>query len=119
MQAQQQAQRLGWLSIGLGLMEIAAPHMLERTLRIKEHSQLLRFLGAREVLTGGAILMQQRPTAGVWARVAGDIMDVALLTAALGKNRVQRSRVGAATGIVAAISMVDLLCARRLSQTQR
>lgn len=119
MQAQQLAQRLGWLSLGLGLMELAAPHTLEQMLRIKNHSGLLRMLGARELLTGGAILSQRRPTAWVWGRVAGDAMDITLLLAALGRNRIQRSRVAAAAGVVAAITAVDLLCAQQLREGQR
>lgn len=119
MQAQQRAQRLGWLSLALGLTELAAPHVIEQTLRIKNHSTLLRTLGARELLTGGAILSQQRPAAWVWGRVAGDAMDIALLLAALGRNPIQRSRVGAAFGVVAAITAVDLVCAQQLSAGQR
>ena len=118
MNARQQAQRLGWLSIGLGLTEIVAPHTLERALRIKNHSTLIRALGLRELLAGTGILARPKPTGWVWSRVAGDVMDISLLVAALGKNRIQRSRVAGAAGIVFAISAVDLFCAQQLRKSQ-
>ena len=115
MNAKQRAQGLGWFSIGLGLIEVAAPQRLERLLRIGDRRGLLRALGVRELMTGAAILMQRKPTPWIWARVAGDMMDVALLVAGLGKNRVQRSRIAGTVGVVTAITMLDLVCAQQLS----
>ncbi len=115
MNAKQRAQGLGWFSIGLGLIEVAAPQAVERLLRIGDQRLLLRALGVRELMTGVGILMQHKPTPWIWARVAGDIMDVALLIAGLGKNRVQRSRIAGTVGVVAAIAMLDLVCAQQLS----
>lgn len=115
MNGTQRATGLGWFSLGLGLMEIAAPQLIEQTLRVKGQSGLLRVLGVRELISGAGILLQSRPTPWVWSRVAGDVMDVALLVAGLGKNPVQRSRIAGATGVVVAIGLLDLACARQLS----
>lgn len=115
MNATKRAYGLGWLSLGLGLIEIAAPQVIEQTLRIKGRSGLLRAIGVRELISGAGILLQSKPTPWLWSRVAGDVMDVALLVAGLGKNRVQRSRIAGATGVVVAIGLLDLACARALS----
>jgi hypothetical protein len=112
----QRAQRLGWLSIGLGLVEVVAPHRLEQLLRINNQRVLLRTLGVRELVTGGGILLQHTPTAWIWARVAGDVLDLALLLAARGSDPVQRSRIAGTAGVVVAIGMVDLVCAQQLSK---
>ena len=112
---QQRAQSLGWMSIGLGLMGVVAPQGIERFLGIHDRRQLLRGVGLRELVTGVGILAQRKPTAWVWARVAGDVMDVALLLAGRQQDRVQRSRIAGAAGVVLAVGLVDLACARQLS----
>lgn len=100
-------------------MELGAPSALERLLHLRGQRTLLRGLGVRELVSAAGIFGQRQPTLGVWSRVAGDIMDLALLAAALGKNRVQRSRVAGAAGVILAIGAVDLACAQQLSRQAR
>ncbi len=116
MNAIQRARGLGWFSIGLGLTQVVAPIWLGRLLSIGDRRILLRALGIRELLTGLGILIQPRPTMWLWARVAGDLMDVALLAAARTADPIQRSRVAGAAGVVVAIGMLDLVCAQQLSK---
>ena len=77
------ARGLGWFSIGLGITEIVAPRRLSKLIGIDEHPVLMRMLGVREALSGVGILVQERPAASLWSRVAGDGMDLALLGAAM------------------------------------
>lgn len=50
------ARALGWFSIGLGAAELLAPKWLQQQLGTSRHGLLTRAFGAREVLTGIAIL---------------------------------------------------------------
>jgi len=109
------ARGLGMLGIGLGVAELAAPRWLSKQIGVGDHRNLIRAMGAREVLAGVGVLAPRRPTAGLWARVAGDAMDIALLGAAMRKSY-RRGWLAGALGMVLGVSALDLLFARR---TQR
>lgn len=109
------ARALGWLSIGLGLSELIAPRKLSHLMGIRERWKLLRALGLRESATGIGILAQRSPASWLWARVAGDVIDLLLLGSAFRAYRSQRKRVMAATGLVAGVTLLDLMCSQRLS----
>ena len=63
---------LGWFSIGLGLVELAAPRFLTRRFGMEGSEGLIQAYGAREIANGIAILAADDPTPWVWARVGGD-----------------------------------------------
>jgi hypothetical protein len=112
------AKGLGWMGIGLGLTEMLAPQWLARQIGVDEdRTALMRAMGAREVVTGGVVLMEDRPITGMWGRVAGDAVDISLLAAALMSPRNRKGRVLGALGIVLGATLQDVLCARWL-QTQ-
>jgi uncharacterized membrane protein len=111
---------LGWFSVGLGAAQVAAPGGVNRLVGVDDTARsraLVRAVGVRELAAGTGILGQPRPTGWVWARVAGDAMDLALLGAALGARRDARGRVVAATAAVAAITVLDLYAGMRLRRT--
>jgi hypothetical protein len=109
------AKGLGWFSIGLGLAEMLAPEWLARQIGLDEdHTPLLRAMGAREAVTGVGVLMEERPTVGMWGRVAGDAVDISLLAAALKPPHHEKKRVIGALGMVLGVTLVDVLCARSL-----
>lgn len=108
------ARNLGWFSIVLGLLEIAAPHRFSRGLGYRGGETLIASYGLREVATGVAILTSRNPAPFVWARVAGDALDlVSLLGGFAGSQR--KIFAGAALGSVALITVIDLICAQTLS----
>jgi len=113
----QLARALGWFSIGLGLAEVAAPRGLARTIGMdEERTGLLRTFGMREIASGVGILAG-RERAGMWARVWGDAMDLAVLGAALrGDDGERRGRLAAATAAVAGVTLLDVLCSREVSR---
>jgi uncharacterized membrane protein len=118
--AQQLARGLGWFSIGLGLAHLAAPRRMSRMIGVESHPLLLRAIGLRELATGVGILSERKPAAWVEARVAGDMMDLALLGGALtvgGRNGGSRARVAAATAAVAGVAALDLLTAEQLERS--
>ena len=111
---QQLARALGWFSIGLGAAEVVAPGRLDRFLGVGDRTVLVRGFGVREIATGVGILVPGNPAPGVWARIAGDALDLAALGSALRADGAKRGRVGAALGAVVGITAVDVIAARRL-----
>ena len=84
---------LGWLSIGLGVVEALAPRKLSDLIGVPEQPLLLRALGAREIASGLAILAQPHRPAPVWSRVIGDAIDLALLGTALRSANGNRNKI--------------------------
>ena len=83
------ARALGWASLAIGLTELAAPKAVQSMLGIDDTPQtrgVLRVLGVREIAHGVGILSDSEPdtklAGSVWARVAGDALDTALLAKA-------------------------------------
>jgi uncharacterized membrane protein len=121
--AEQLARGLGWFSIGLGLAEALAPRAVGRISGIKGNNTLIRMMGLREIAHGIAIFAQDKKTGGkpaeaVWARVAGDALDLAALGAAFASPRSNKGRVAFATANVLTVTALDVICAQALSSSQ-
>jgi hypothetical protein len=112
------AKALGWFSIGLGLTQLLAPGWLGRQIGVGERTGAMRALGARETLTGLSVLNPRVSTAGLWGRVGGDLMDLALLAGAFRSPRAQRNRVIGAVAAVAGVALLDLVAARMNQRRQ-
>jgi uncharacterized membrane protein len=116
---QRLANGLGWLSIGLGVAEIAAPGQLARLIGVPDTGRkrtLLRAYGLREVAAGIGILSQPRPAGWLWGRVAGDMLDLATLGSALASESSDRGKLAAATAAVAGVTALDIYCGAQLSR---
>lgn len=117
-QAERLAAGLGWFSIGLGVAELVAPRAVVRGIGLKGRGPaptLMRLCGLRELAAGVGILSERRPAAWMWSRVAGDVMDLALVAAGFAMRGTNRARLAAATAAVAGVTVVDALCAQQLS----
>ena len=114
--ARSTAVALGWFSIGLGLAELLMTRRLARATGMHGREGLLRLYGAREVATGVGLLTAKRREPWLWARVAGDALDLATLSRS--GNKV---RAAAAMAAVAGVTAVDVRAARTLGRerTQR
>ena len=105
----QLARNLGVFSVALGLAELFAPRQVARLIGLgEEHEKTLQLLGLREIASGVGI-MQGKPAYFLWSRVAGDIMDLGLLSAALNSDRNDHTRVRGAIAAVAAVTVVDIV----------
>lgn len=114
--AKRLARRLGWFSIGLGLTELLAPQAIAKISGVSnKHTGLIRLYGLREIASGITIFSQKKPAEGVWSRVAGDAMDLASLGMACMSPDAKRGRITFATANVLAVTALDLICARQLS----
>jgi uncharacterized membrane protein len=76
----------------------------------------MRLLGLREISHGLAILTHQQPAKSVWSRVFGDMLDLALLGKALSNPENNRALTLFATANVLAVTALDVMCARQLSE---
>jgi uncharacterized membrane protein len=111
------ARGLGWFSLVLGAAQVAAPRAVARLIGVKdngEHGAVMRAVGMRELATGVGILARRRPAAWLWARVAGDAIDLALLAKADSKRH---ARVTAAMAAVAGVAVPDVIESTRLSRS--
>jgi uncharacterized membrane protein len=107
---------LGWFSVALGLTEIALPKTLARVIGVEPRAGtrwVLRAMGVREVLAGLGVLMQPHRPLPLWARVAGDAIDLALLGVSLKSRRLHATRVAGAIAAVAGVTALDVVAARR------
>jgi uncharacterized membrane protein len=111
---------LGWFSIGLGLAELLAPRQMAGFigLRDKGHREnILRLYGLREITAGVGLLSQSNPAPWLWARVAGDALDLASLGLAFGAPDAKPGKLAGATAAVAGVTALDILAAQRSSGT--
>ena len=112
------ARGLGWFSIGLGVAQVAVPKAVSRLVGIRPTAasrEVMRAIGMRELVAGAGLLAGKKPAPFLWARVAGDAMDLALLGNALASDS-EKARTGAATAAVAGVTALDLLAATAGSQ---
>jgi uncharacterized membrane protein len=117
--AERVARGLGWLSVGLGLAQIAAPRGVARMIGIEgdEANRNTMFaIGVRELAAGVGILTRERPVGPVWTRVGGDIMDLALLGRALRNDDTQRNRLAVITAAVIGLTILDAVTGQGLAR---
>jgi len=111
------AKGLGWASIAIGLSEILFTRPILTAMGLEPTGQrtgITRAMGVREIMQGVDILSHEDPTPGVWARVAGDMLDGVLLAGAARKTK-RPAGFAAITGMVLGVVAADMICAPRLS----
>ena len=111
----QLAKGLGWFSLGLGFMEMAAPGRMARGLGLPVSPALVGLFGIREVGAGMAVLTYPGSPGPVWARVGGDVLDLAVLALHRGGRR-RQERAMLATAAVLGVTVLDILCAAALTR---
>ncbi len=112
------ARFLGFFSLALGVAELVAPRQVSRASGLGgERTGLLRGYGAREVATGVGILASKDPSPWLWARVAGDALDLA--TVGLGRRRGQGRTTAIALAALAGVAALDIVAARNAQQRQK
>jgi hypothetical protein len=120
MNTRQMARGLGWFSIGLGLAELIAPGRIGNRLGLYGDPRRVQAFGLRELLSGAAILGSRgRAPYGLWARVAGDVMDMGLLQTAQPVGQSRRTSLNVAKAVVLGAAALDLVAARNLTRQTR
>lgn len=118
---EQLARTLGWVSLGLGSAQLLAPRTLNAIFGLpgdRTTSALQQLVALRELATGAGLLTGSRETQArwLWARAAGDAMDLALIGRAMLSPEAGRARLALTAAGVVGIGTVDAAAARRLSQ---
>jgi len=102
---------LGWFSIALGLVEVFAARPLAKALGLGSPT-LVRAFGVREIVAGVGLLAQNKKGPWVWARIAGDALDLGVLGSALTGRK--RGNAAVALAAVAPVVGLDLVYGRKL-----
>jgi uncharacterized membrane protein len=113
------ARGLGAFSVGLGLAQLAAPRAVSRLIGIAPsgtRATVMRAMGAREIGTGVGIFAKRRPAEFLWARVAGDMLDLAVLGYSMTLRGTSKTRLGGAIAAVVGVTGPDVVEATRLSR---
>jgi uncharacterized membrane protein len=111
---------LGWFSIGLGAAQVLTPSGMDRAVGVRDNSRNRSVMagvgGARELAVGVGILSRRWPKSWLWARVAGDMLDLAMLGRAMFNDRNARRRVALAMMSVVGVTAADVLASVRQSR---
>jgi len=118
LEAEGLARALGWFSIGLGLAEILGAERIGRALGMEDRAGVIRLFGLREVATGAGLLSGSDPAPWIWGRLAGDAMDLTALGSGLSPDNPRQENVGMAIAAVAGVSVLDAVCAYRLTASR-
>ncbi len=110
------ARLLGWFSLALGAVEVAVPAYLSRRLGLSGGPVLVRAFGVREVAAGLAVLAKSGHAFGPSSRVAGDVLDIAVLARALRRANRRRGAAGVALALVLGVTALDVLCTTALAR---
>ncbi len=110
------ARALGVFSIALGLSEVLFGKAVSRMAGVPAQRTLTRLFGLREIAVGAAILVNPRSPALLWARVAGDALDLAAVATGANRANPYRKKVGIALATLAAVTILDIAVARRLEE---
>src|SRR5262245_52070928 len=100
---------LALFSVGLGLVELIAPRALSRFIGLKPQPLVMRTLGMREIASGITMLARPESAAGPSSRVAGDVMDLAVMGSSQRLMFGGRKRLTVAIIAVVAVAALDLL----------
>lgn len=109
---------LGYFSVALGLIEVAAPGRLSRWLGVdnKTARNTIFAFGLRELAAGGMLLRGPAVSTNVWNRVIGDAIDAAALGLAM-RSSTRKGAVAGALAFVGGAMAADVLTARALDKT--
>jgi uncharacterized membrane protein len=113
---------LGWFSLALGLPALIRPTEVARAAGFKGDALdrgMMLGLGVREIATGLGILGQKQPSRWVWARLAGDMVDMSYTGYGLASGRAKdRTRALATLASLIGVTAADVRCAMQLSASR-
>ncbi|HEX5046824.1 MAG TPA: SRPBCC family protein [Gammaproteobacteria bacterium] len=112
---------LGWFSIALGAAELLAPRGTLGAIGVRPsrgNAAILRGMGVREIASGVGILSNPESKEWVGSRVAGDVVDLALLSCALLKAE-RPARTLLATAAVLGVGLLDVLGTEQLAEARK
>ena len=100
---------LAWLSIGLGLAKLMAPHKMSRLIGMNDDGKapwILRGHGLHDLVAGATLLAKPTSPVGPFMRVAGDVISLASLALAM-PSSTSRPRTISAFAMVVGSTAID------------
>ncbi|HYF22019.1 MAG TPA: hypothetical protein VD929_01340 [Caulobacteraceae bacterium] len=111
---------LGLGAIGLGVLGTFFPRRVAGFLGIPANrASVVALFGLRELATGYSLVSDPTMAPTLWARVAGDVFDAAVLRAADNPSNPKRDNARAALAFVLVVGALDLIAAGRMSTVDR
>jgi len=111
---------LGNNAIGLGIWGLFFPQSVNNFLGLQCSKTTTRLLfGAREMATGMSLFSDPTRAGTLWARVAGDAFDIAVLSSLNSEDNPKRGNAKLALGVVLAVTALDVLAAVRMTNVKR
>lgn len=106
------SQYLGWLSLGVGALELLAPAWVSRRAGFaRTNNRAVQLSGLRQVATGVAILRNPTSPNPIWARVAGDAITLSILANGFSERDADKAMLSTSSLLVAGLTAVDIGCA--------
>ena len=111
---------LGQNAMGLGVWGTFFPNSVKRFLGLDANPEAIRVLfGLREFYTAWSLVGDPTRKDALWARVAGDVFDIAVLRSLDRPDNPQRKNARLALGVVLAVTAADAVAAYRMSTVKR
>jgi hypothetical protein len=110
---------LGYFSLALGALEVAAPGRLAGLLGLEDNETARKTIfafGLRELAAGTMLLRGPAVSTNAWNRVIGDAMDAAALGLAMRSSN-RKGAVAGALAFVGSAAVADVLTARALDKS--
>ena len=110
------AKVLAAASLGLGATELLAPTLVSNVSGVtptRGVRNVIRALGVRELAHGFAL---SASPASAWTRVAGDVLDVAMLAVGHRTHPTNEKRGLVAAGLLTGIAGIDVIASRRYAR---
>lgn len=107
---------LGVFSLGLGTAQLLSPARMCELIGVRPTSGsrgVMAAVGVQELTVGTGILARRRPVGLLWTRVAGDVLHLAILGAALGSDDSDQRRIARAILAVAGVTVLDVIASVR------
>ena len=111
------AQGLGWFSVLSGIAALLAPRTVGSAAGLgSNNSSVMRSIGMRELATGVGILTRKNPAPWLWARTAGDVVDLALLAGGIRPGNPDRGKAALSFITLTGVLALDALAASHLTR---
>ena len=78
-EGQRRGRGLGWMSLGLGVAQLAAPDTVRRISGVDDSATsraVVPLVGARGLVHAAGLLASRRESVWAWSRVVGEAMDL-------------------------------------------
>lgn len=111
---------IGMTASALGIWGSLFPHSVKRTLGVSAPANTVRALfGAREMWSGIELAADPTKAGVLWARVAADVFDIAVLRGLDSYDNPKRGNARLALGFVLGVTALDMIAAVGMSTVKR